>query len=277
MKVAFLDIDGTLTSEVDGSIPESAREAIHRARTVGHKMFINTGRCFQNVEPRFREVGWDGYVCGCGTDIYAEGQNILYQPMTREITKQILEIARKTDVDIVFESRKEVSFDPDHTLHHPDAIAQYEKFLARGYHMRDTLDTPNFFADKFCIWYENEEQLWKFRLVSDPLFEFIDRGNHFAEFVPYGYSKATGIYRVLDYYGLSIADAYAFGDSRNDISMLVAVPQSVAMGNAEPEELKDMVSYVTTKASEDGIAKAFEALGFFKEDSPKDYRDFTKV
>ena len=54
-KIAFFDIDGTLTSEIDGSLPKSAINAIRHARTFGHLMFINTGRCFQNVEPRFRE------------------------------------------------------------------------------------------------------------------------------------------------------------------------------------------------------------------------------
>ena len=69
-KIAFFDIDGTLTSEVDGRVPKDAATAIARARANGNLMFINTGRCFQNVESRFREVGWDGYVCGCGTNIY---------------------------------------------------------------------------------------------------------------------------------------------------------------------------------------------------------------
>ena len=69
-KIAFFDIDGTLTSEIDGSIPQSAITAIRKARANGNLMFLNTGRCIQNVEPRFQEVGFDGFVCGCGTDIY---------------------------------------------------------------------------------------------------------------------------------------------------------------------------------------------------------------
>ena len=59
-KIAFFDIDGTLTSETDGAVPEDAAAAIAQARKNGHLMFINTGRCFQNVEPCFRSIGWDG-------------------------------------------------------------------------------------------------------------------------------------------------------------------------------------------------------------------------
>lgn len=85
-KIAFFDIDGTLTSEIDGSIPQSAITAIRKARANGNLMFLNTGRCIQNVEPRFKEVGFDGFVCGCGTDIYCDGKNLLHVTQSHEIT-----------------------------------------------------------------------------------------------------------------------------------------------------------------------------------------------
>ena len=61
-KIAFFDIDGTLTSEIDGSIPQSAITAIRKARANGNLMFLNTGTCIQNVEPSFQEVGFDGFL-----------------------------------------------------------------------------------------------------------------------------------------------------------------------------------------------------------------------
>lgn len=261
-KIAFFDIDGTLTSEIDGSIPDSAVQAIRQARANGHLMFINTGRCFQNVEKRFREIGFDGYVCGCGTNIYCDGKDVLYFPQNHETIMQILEAARRTDVDILFESRKEVCFDLSRPLHHPKAIRQYHSFLNRGYDMPDDLENPNFFSDKFVIWYENQEQLDAFRKVSDRWFECIDRGGTFREFIPYGYSKATGIQFVLNHYGLPKDVAYAFGDSNNDLAMLSYLKNSIAMGNASPTSLFNQVAYVTTKASENGIQNALEHFGF---------------
>lgn len=261
-KIAFFDIDGTLTSEIDGSIPESARDAIRLARAKGNLMFINTGRCFQNVEKRFRDVGFDGYICGCGTNIYCDGKDVLYSPRTHEVIMKILKIARETDIDILFESRAQVCFDLSRPLKHPSAIRQYNAFVDRNYKMPEDLDHPNFFCDKFVIWYEKEDQLSAFRKVSDPYFECIDRGGTFREFIPLGYSKATGIQFVLDHYQLSKDVAYAFGDSNNDLSMLSYLPNSVAMGNASPASLFDQVSFVTKKASEGGIAHALSQLGF---------------
>lgn len=261
-KIAFFDIDGTLTSEQDGSIPKSAISAIRQARKNGHLMFINTGRCFQNVEKRFREIGFDGYVCGCGTNIYCDGRDVLYISQSHEIIMQILRAARRVDVDILFESRREVAFDLSRPLHTPGAIRQYRKFVDRHYDMPEHLENPNFFSDKFVIWYERPEQLEAFRQISDRNFECIDRGGNFREFVPHGYSKATGIQFVLDYYGLQKEDAYAFGDSNNDLAMLSYLEHSIAMGNASPASLFDHVSYVTTKASEDGIKNALEHFHF---------------
>lgn len=261
-KIAFFDIDGTLTSEVDGQVPKDAARAITKARAGGNLMFINTGRCFQNVESRFREVGWDGYVCGCGTNIYCGGQDVLHVSQTHSTTMQILHAARRVDADILFESRTYVAFDMSRPLHHPDAVCQYQSFARRQYDMPEELENPNFFADKFVIWYEDEAQLTAFRQVSDRWFDCIDRGGTFREFVPHGYSKASGIQYVLDHYGLNLADAYAFGDSNNDLSMLSYVPHSIAMGNASPESLFEQVEYVTAKASGGGIRQALEHYGF---------------
>lgn len=263
-KIAFFDIDGTLTSETDGTIPKSAIDAIRAARAAGHLMFINTGRCFQNVEPRFREIGFDGYVCGCGTNIYCGGKEILHVAQTHETTMKILHQARETGIDIVFESRREVAFDTARTPKpkHPNAILLYDDFTARGYVMPEDLENPNFFCDKFVIWFERPEQLAAFREVSDCYFTCIDRGGDFREFVPHGYSKATGIQYVLDYYGLTKEAAYAFGDSNNDLPMLTYLPNSIAMGNASPDSLLTQVSYVTKNASADGIALALRHFGF---------------
>lgn len=138
-KIAFFDIDGTLTSEIDGSIPESAVYAIRAARANGNLMFINTGRCFQNVEQRFRDVGFDGFVCGCGTDIYCDGAEILHVAQTHETVMKLLLAAREWDIDILFESRKEVAFDLARPLRHPDARRRMRRLKNAAMRCRSTL------------------------------------------------------------------------------------------------------------------------------------------
>jgi len=265
-KIAFFDIDGTITSEIDGSIPQSTVDSIRRAQQNGHLMFINTGRCMQNVEERFREIGFDGYACGCGTNIYCKEKNelkeILYVEQSHEIVMEILNHARKFALDLLFESKKEVRFDTARPLVTAGGMRQYQAFVNRNYDMSHEPESADFTCDKFVIWFSDINDLAKFRKVSDCNFECIDRGGNFREFVPHGYSKATGIQRILDYYGMSLEDAYALGDSNNDLSMLSYVTNSIAMGNSNPISLFDQVSYVTGKSSEDGIYQALEHFGF---------------
>ena len=177
-KIGFFYLDGTITSEIDGSILQNTIDSIRVAMRNGHLMFINTGRCFQNIEQRFKDIGFNGYVCGCGTNIYCDGQDIFYLPQTHETIMKILKIAREVNIDILFESRKEVCFDLQRPLRHPHALKQYEAFLHRNYNMSIDLENPNFFADKFVIWFTNINQLTSFRSISDEYFECIDRGNN---------------------------------------------------------------------------------------------------
>ena len=162
-KIAFFDIDGTLTSEIDGSVPADAANAIRRARNNGHLMFINTGRCMQNVEERFRNVGFDGYVCGCGTNIYCTKDNtlqeILYINQNHSIVSEILTEARKYPLDILFESKYEVRFDMSRPLLSEGGIRQYRSFANRNYDMSHDPESEDFTCDKFVIWFQNLEDI----------------------------------------------------------------------------------------------------------------------
>lgn len=276
-KIAFFDIDMTLTSEIDASVPLSTIEAIRKSRANGNLMFINTGRCLENIHDKIMQIGFDGYVCGCGTNIVLADKpcssylnmnsenstEILHIFQTHDITMQLLKAARDADIDIVFESKTESIFDTSRPLHNPEAV--YLDKLLRSFHSykQHPLEIPDFTCDKLCIWYAKPQQLEQFRRTSDMWFDCIERSSTFCELVPTGYSKATGIQFLLDRYGISLEDAYAFGDSMNDIPMLKYVPNSVAMGNSKPESLFKEVSYITDKASCDGISNALKHFNFY--------------
>ena len=59
--------------------------------------------------------------------------------------------------------------------------------------------------------------------------------------------------------GIPLDNAYAIGDSANDLPMLEAVPNSIAMGGAE--RIYPYVSYVTTPIEKDGIANSLKHYG----------------
>ena len=83
--------------------------------------------------------------------------------------------------------------------------------------------------------------------------------------VPEGFTKATAIDVILEAYGLTLEDAYVFGDSTNDIAMFEHVPNAVLMGRHSPE-LEPYASFLTKTVEQDGIWYAMEKLGLLSED-----------
>jgi len=75
-----------------------------------------------------------------------------------------------------------------------------------------------------------------------------------------GVDKSVGISKVMEYYGLSLREAMAFGDGGNDVPMVRDAGIGVAMGNA-CEELKAVADYVTLSVDDDGIEAALQHYG----------------
>lgn len=253
-KAIFFDIDGTIVTEDERSIiPESTKNAIKQARANGHLAFINTGRTVFNINSELKNIGFDGYLCGCGTYIEYGGEVILYNKLEAEFCRRIAESARECRAYPVYERFDSVFFDKA-AINHPGVQYIKEIFLRDVDNKERTTDESDFSFDKFVIW--TDENTDKESLFNElkKYFSLIDRGGGLYEIVPTGFSKATAIDVILVKTGISIENAYAIGDSMNDLPMFQSVPNSIAMGGAE--KLYPHVSFVTKAIEEDGIEYA---------------------
>lgn len=257
--VIFFDIDGTLVTEDERSIiPDSARAAIAETRRRGNLTFINTGRTAFNISSRVKELGFDGYICGCGTYIEYGGQVISDNRLEQGFCRKIAEIMRECRVTPVYEDRNGYFFDGKLPMN--EVLRNFlEVFVDPDIDVTGRVEDDEFIFDKFVAWLDDGSDEEKFRSETGKYFDIIDRGGRFFENVPLGFSKATGIGLILDRLGISLENAYAIGDSMNDLPMLRAVPNSIAMGGAE--QLYPYVSYITTPIEKDGIANALEHFG----------------
>ena len=130
--------------------------------------------------------------------------------------------------------------------------------------LMEDVDSDDFEFDKFCCWFaDDNKNVPEFREYVSQHFDYIDRGSNFCEIVPKGFSKATGIQYLLDYFDIPLENAYAFGDGNNDAPMLLYCPNSIIMEKG-PEELKRQVMMVTDDAENDGIYKAMVKLGIIE-------------
>lgn len=257
--VIFFDIDGTIVTEDERClIPESTRAAISRTREKGNLTFINTGRTAFNISPEVRELGFDGFLCGCGTYIEYNGEILLHHTPEQDFCREIAMLMRKCRVTPVYEHSDGYFFD-DKAVWNSGLDYFMNVFVEKGTDVSRRADDNDFIFDKFVVWTNPDSDMQLFNKEVSRHFSIIDRGNGFYENVPLGYTKATAIDMILEKLNIPKENAYAVGDSMNDLPMLKAVPNSIAMGGAE--KLYPYVSYITSGIEENGIYNALEHFG----------------
>ena len=261
-KIMFFDIDGTLMEDSPTHyVPESTPAALRRAKEAGHLLFVNTGRPVINVDADVRVLGFDGYICGCGTYIECGGKELFYHTNPKALCNETVTLIRNCGASPMYERRDAFFFDPE-ARGLPFIAEIRDMYRMQGKDVLRKVSDPDFSFDKFIIAYDEQTDLERFRTGIMPHFTFIDRGWGFAEMVPLPFSKRTGIEFVLEQYGIRRENAYAIGDSLNDLPMFESCGTSVAMGNGE--KLIPYADYVTVDLWHDGVAQALEHFGFFE-------------
>lgn len=87
----FFDIDGTLIGEQSHVMLESTKEAVQRARSLGHICMINTGRSGKLVGADVTGLTeFDGLAMGCGTMIVYRGETLFHRTFSEEESHRIV-------------------------------------------------------------------------------------------------------------------------------------------------------------------------------------------
>lgn len=258
MKLIFFDIDGTLLPNGSAVIPESAKEAVCRARKNGHICMINTGRTRRMVGPELtNQLEFDGYLLGCGTMVIYHDEILFHKTFTMEQSKRIMDALGFYEIDAILEgSEDDYCALPENM--HTDFFREYVKYY-REFHF-DTYAVALGKYDKLYAYVNNQRDMEGFYREFKEELDFIDREKGFYEIVPAGYSKASAITYMAELLNIPMKDTVAIGDSNNDLSMLQCVGTSIAMGNSTQRVL-DMADYVTTDVDKDGIWNALKWLG----------------
>lgn len=257
VKIVFFDIDGTLVSFRTHRIPQSTLDAVAALRRRGIKVYIATGRPLAFID-NLGELEYDGMITVTGAHCFTAGGDVIYhRPISRESVSRVASYIEGGEgaYPVIFVCDDgmfvtEMNEDVDTVARLLD-ITMPPVAPVKGVEERNVLQMISFFkADR-------EAELMA-TLMPDcasmrwhPLFSDVIAG---------GVSKSEGIDRVLDYEGIALNEAMAFGDGGNDLSMLSHVPYGVAMGNA-CDELKAVADYVTTSVDEDGVANALRHFG----------------
>lgn len=255
IKALFFDIDGTLVSFKTHTIAASTMEALRNLRAKGIKVFIATGRQLQCID-NLGDLEVDGYITLNGGYCIAGSEDVIYKhAIPQEDIHSMLEYQRTehsfpcacvTEDKIVLNYRNESV----------DALYEQIRLKAPEIGSIEALADKEIFQLIAFFTAEEEERIMAYMPNS-----LAARWSpYFADVVAKGCTKAVGIDRIIEHYGISLKETMAFGDGGNDIAMLQHAGVGVAMGNAM-DEVKEAADFVTTSVDEDGIVNALRHFG----------------
>ncbi|MDY4839317.1 MAG: Cof-type HAD-IIB family hydrolase [Lachnospiraceae bacterium] len=257
MKAVFFDIDGTLWDN-HAVIPQSTKVAIKKLKENGYLSFICSGRTRSFIyEPELLNLGFDGIVAGCGTYIEEHGKEIFYKGLTTKEIEKALGIFRMHHLPVVMEGKYYMYLD-EAEFEDKNYTEKMKKQMGESL-QPITGNEGKWEISKFTCHIKDGEVEPVIEKLKDE-YEIMIHEVPMAEFVPKGYSKASGIKKACELLDIKWEDTYAFGDSVNDLAMLRYVAHGIAMGNGS-KAAKEAAEYVTSDIHEDGIYKGLQHYG----------------
>lgn len=272
IKLAAFDLDGTILAK--SFITEPTKNAISRLAESGIRTIVATGRHMFQLPPAVHEIagfqtaiGSNGAMIGNirthelyffdGFDVetalrflrwlptITNSFHIAFQDGSGYLLKGELERLLDLQPNEVEREKSEREYRRVYTvLDDLDHVEQTIKPVAKfGFRMARGEDVPA-----------------AVRMVKETFgFEAAVTDYQTIEVTKAGVTKAAGLARVCEHYGLTTENVLVFGDSGNDVDMMRVAGYAVAMGNAFPE-VKEIADQVTESIHEDGAANAIHRL-----------------
>jgi len=268
-KVIFLDIDGTLVDRTL-QVPESAAEAINKAKANGHKLYLNTGRSRCQVFDHIWEVGFDGFIGGNGIYIEENGKKLFHRPIPEVLTDKVIAYLEENENGFFVENNISLyanrNYLPSLARLLDFSVEDAFKWTTRVF-PSTTFDCTEWHMDanKISVVLTDDVDIEKLKQFISPeltlgLWNMTSRKRGFSDIFQDGTSKGKAVEFIMNRLGKPLEDAYGFGDSDNDIEMIETAGIGVAMGNAIPQ-LKVVADHITDHVTEDGLANAFKHVG----------------
>lgn len=285
IKAVFFDIDGTLLNDRK-NVSRTTQQAIAELKNQGIFVGLATGRGPAFVAPFMENLGLDFAVTYNGQYIVSRDRVIYQNQLPKSTVYRLIKYAQ--------ERRREVSLGTSVGLLGSNIInmgtsrfgqvasrlvpKRLAKFVERSFkNIIRRVKPQNLEALKTIM----REPVYQVVMVATegetskiqekfPHIKITRSSPYSADLISEGQSKIKGIERLGQIFDFELSEVMTFGDSENDIEMLLGSGIGIAMGNGT-EALKQTAHYITDSNNQNGIAKALSHYGLIHLESESDF------
>lgn len=254
-RIFFFDIDGTICKH--NQVSPRVKSAINAIQAKGDLCFVATGRPLTFLQEQVKDIGFDGYLLFNGAYVISKDEVIFEVKMKTEEVRELITYLREHNCEYILQNAYK------NQIHHEftrlfdffkDLVKVDVSGFIRDFNEEDVIDD----ILKVEIWPDNAE-ICPVLIERFPNFTWHRYESNNMEVCIKGISKAWGIQKVIEHFGIDQKDTYCFGDGPNDIDMFKTIENSYVMDNAD-EDVKPYAKHVCPSIYEDGVAVVLESL-----------------
>lgn len=266
IKLVLSDMDKTLLPAGEKHVSYRAITAIHDLLSLGVRFGPATGRDTFELDPMFfgaKDCYQTGIVAN-GKRIYVDGELRRYTLLANEELQRLSDLL----VDVPNSFVTVLPFDnPRGTEPYwcvgarPGDLTWFERWIGFTGERCETIPDVKIIAATLACG-GTQEQLDDIVAQAKrvaPGFDYVQPIEHWIDILPKGLNKGTALPLLLEEMGLALDEVLFFGDAENDLAIMGALENTVAVANATPAAQAAARWHIGDSAN-DSVAQALEEL-----------------
>jgi Cof subfamily protein (haloacid dehalogenase superfamily) len=256
-KMIAVDIDGTLLNS-KSELTDVTRDAMAKAMAKGTVVVISSGRPTFGMDKMLKDIGINEnvplIVYNGAKVVMSESNHVIYeQKLAAEYIADLEALAKTRGINMIIWAYDKLYM---HDLNE-DTIA-YQGILNAPYELVGSFKEVTSTGATKAIWIENNiECIISFQREMQERFKgevnCETSRPYLLEFFDKNASKAIGMQKIGECYGIAQSEMIAVGDADNDISMIEYAGVGVVMGNGK-DSVKAFADFIAPTNDEDGLA-----------------------
>lgn len=265
IKLVLSDVDGTLIPLGSGGASQRTMDAIREVQAAGVRFGVSTGRDVMELANLFNgdDVAFRSGILSNGKKILVDGEVVRLSLIDNAALGRLA--AEVSTYPGTMVTAYPLKTDETNPIYCMGATQEELEEWARTYAFTGTRvdrfpDVEVLGATIACAGEEEVlERIEEFVLTQCPEFDLGKPSARWWDILPKGLNKGTALQMLLDELGIARDEVVVFGDADNDLAIMLAVENSVAVDNATPA-VKAAAKWHIGPCDDDAVAQALEDI-----------------